>query len=445
MQCGDAQSRMEEAFLTAPDAPMPPDLRAHLEECPAGRLQTEDLHSLRDELRQRESLPPASPEWLGNLRHRLQREKRAHRGIRFLPAAAAALLVFFVGFLALPGGDPFPAPHPLGHFGDAFSRAASPADDIATDDRNLYLPDRLSDKPGITALDADTGAIRWRSPVGEIGHLHAEAGLLFGLTASDDGKRTLVALDSQTGNLEWEIDASSPSLLSPPDHPIAGDHARVYWADGPTLRCHDLRTGAPIWSRTFRKQGVVSGPVLHGVGLVVSTGKRLYRIDRKTGKTTDRLNHQGQSESGFPLLTLHGDTAYCLRPRKSFHSTLTCIDLDQWRIRWNRVTDRALSLLATREAVVLRRQSLAAFDPATGRPLWEREAKGCGPLTVMAHSLWFVDTRETGSLIALRPRSGETSWKEDGILSCDAFRQSGDRGYVKTQEGRILAWTLSTP
>lgn len=71
--------------------------------------------------------------------------------------------------------------------------------------------------------------------------------------------------------------------------------------------------------------------------------------------------------------------------------------------------------------------------------LWERPAKGCGPITVREGRAYFVDVHRRGALVAVCADSGEISWHVEGLPSCDAYVSAGEATYLKTRDGVLHA------
>lgn len=152
---------------------------------------------------------------------------------------------------------------------------------------------------GVTALDAETGGVLWRAPLGDnemTAPLFARVGargLLF--VGSSDG--TLRALDADRGEVVWtrvELDA----IRSPPALLDAGGAPRLLLASKyGALRALDAATGAPAWSYKTGDR-VTGSPAVaevegRAVAVLGSYDRSLHAVDAATGAPLWRHETRG--------------------------------------------------------------------------------------------------------------------------------------------------------
>jgi outer membrane protein assembly factor BamB len=94
--------------------------------------------------------------------------------------------------------------------------------------------------------------------------------------------------------------------------------------------------------------------------------------------------------------------------------------------------------------VYLRCQDVLALDQGTGDPVWQVDAAGCNPVTECDDLVCFVDRTQEGRLIAINRHTGRVTWQVPGLNSCSAFVMVGKRGYLKTEDSIVLAFTLGS-
>jgi outer membrane protein assembly factor BamB len=211
------------------------------------------------------------------------------------------------------------------------------------------------------------------------------------LTAATDkgGTRLVFALDARDGKLLWEkaIPSASPGrthgMNSHATPTCATDGERVVAFFGNAgIHCFDL-DGKPLWCQTLGDfpgpWGIAASPVLAG-NLVIQNcdaqgASSLAALDKKTGKIVWRTPRSEKPMGGW--------------------STPVEIRTDK----------RA-------ELVINGQQGLDAYDPATGKPLWNCAGfNGRGePLPEFAHGLIFAVNGLPGDVYAVRPGgSGDVS------------------------------------
>jgi serine/threonine-protein kinase len=131
----------------------------------------------------------------------------------------------------------------------------------------------------LVALDADTGAIRWRADAGGAGRAAtpSAAGVCFRVGGLDTAVR---ALDVATGAARWSYAASATSTP-------ALDDARVYVVshthDTAHVHAVERATGVPVWRTAVPAYAVVDEVVVARATVLAVLGTTLAALDAASG------------------------------------------------------------------------------------------------------------------------------------------------------------------
>ena len=154
------------------------------------------------------------------------------------------------------------------------------------------------DRGRVRALAPETGEILWTRDVGApVGHTPAvdaaAAALLVPTTRGD-----LVALDARTGAERWRVALGQDDRVAPRvATPGVGGGLAVAGASNGHLAAVDVASGAPRWTRTFDDH--VNGAPLVADGRVYlgTTGERVLVLDAATGDTLWESTVRGRVKS----------------------------------------------------------------------------------------------------------------------------------------------------
>jgi outer membrane protein assembly factor BamB len=136
---------------------------------------------------------------------------------------------------------------------------------IGSDDENLY------------ALEARTGAVRWRFRTG--GRVYSSPAVADGLVFVGSMSRRLHAVHAATGRAAWSYDAGGFVDASP-----AVAAGVVYVSDsGGLVHAVSARTGARLWTRDLHADGASSPAVVGGTVYVGSEDGRLHALRARSG------------------------------------------------------------------------------------------------------------------------------------------------------------------
>lgn len=231
----------------------------------------------------------------------------------------------------------------------------------------------------------DAANILWRVELKGIGHSSPVnwEHRIFLTAATDEGRNRLVfALDARDGKLLWEksVACESPERVhgmnSHATATCATDGERVVAFFGKAgIHCHDL-DGKPLWSQSLGEfpgpWGVSASPVFSGPNVIQNCDAQgassIVALDKKTGKIAWRTSRGEKPMGGWGTpIEIRADA----RP----------------------------------ELVVNGEQGVDAYDPATGKPLWNCAGyNGRGePVPEFARGLLFVVNGKVGDIYAVRP------------------------------------------
>lgn len=190
----------------------------------------------------------------------------------------------------------------------------------------------------IYALDAGTGALRWKFQTGDVVHSSpaiADGSLFIG---SWDGY--LYALDAVTGKEKWRFktgqDADIHNHVGIQSSPVVVDGTVFFGCRDGHVYAVDAATGQQRWSFSTDGSWVNNSPVVHKGKIYFGTSipSIVHALDAKTGTSLFRLS------TGTPIfssMALAGSTLYVAK----FSGKLTAIDLKTQAPAWTFETDAA--------------------------------------------------------------------------------------------------------
>ena len=165
------------------------------------------------------------------------------------------------------------------------------------------------------ALDAATGAEKWRFKTGEDPDIHNQVGIQSSAAVADGvvyfGCRdsNFYAVDSQTGRQKWAFNNKGSWVVGSP----AVRDGKVYFATSDTGLFHalDAKTGATIFSLDFKHWPLFSSPAVAGnTAYVGSNEGKLMAIDLSGKKTAWAFQTEGSKTHGAALTKPDGTPNY---------------------------------------------------------------------------------------------------------------------------------------
>ena len=340
------------------------------------------------------------------------------------------------------------------HLGDALN-LGGPA--ISGDTVIVGL--QREDAPGgaLVALDAVTGAERWRLPVANsIKRTPAVAdGLAIACTVSGE----LIAADLNTGEVQWRYQLGDPSSCWIYTAPVVVDGV-VCLGEAFHFAGVDLSTGEARWVRNDFGQLAefinMSSPAADGGKVFASffwQQTNFAALDATTGETIWSHDEGNRRAALGGAVAAHG-RVYVSR----VHMRLECLDADTgelyWRTRLGSVFSQA-SPCVTPDTVyaVGGLGKVQALDADTGEPRWQWQAVDAlletapymrrTPNTVaspvLAGRFLYVPSN-CGRLTALDVEVGEAVWQHEfGAPLPGAPAASGNTLFVPAADGSLTA------
>lgn len=162
------------------------------------------------------------------------------------------------------------------------------------------------------ALDAKTGAVRWKFKTGEDADAHNQQGIQSSAMVSDGmvyfGCRDahLYALDEKTGAKKWAFDAKGSWVLGSP----VLSQGKVFFATSDTglMYAADAKTGAIDYAVGFNGWPVYSSPAIAGDMLYVgSTEGKLAAVHVPSGRVLWAFETEGHKQNGATVKSYFSD------------------------------------------------------------------------------------------------------------------------------------------
>ena len=449
MECSEAQEHVDLFVLNGLPSDQQAEMAEHLAECSGCRAEAEQCRRLVAGIRGGTDRVAPTPHLEQSIRAAAAMEPRRVRIRRFVAGVAslAALLLLSLTAWRQPrpapsSGQPATAQERWQHQG-AVAFTASLADDVVRHGNTIYFLRDGEAGAHVASIDADTGSLRWESECESCGYLAANDDRVFALAARGPGALDLIALSTADGKLLWRQEMARLRRLELPCRPTALPGDRVCWASRDTFSVIDATFGRAIWTRSIADEGHLACAAGTAGDLFVVSGKNVRCVDIELGheRWSVALAEPTAGRS-HPLVEVANGRLYFAHQKLAGQARLRCMDLSSHRVAWERPVPNVQSLLATTRGVYVRGRSVVALDARSGRPLWDRMAVGCGPLSAFDGLVHFVDSSGGGRLVAVDERTGQQVWALAGLRSCSVFTKVGTTGYIKTQDGVVHAFTL---
>jgi outer membrane protein assembly factor BamB len=191
----------------------------------------------------------------------------------------------------------------------------------------------------VYALDARTGALRWKFATGEV--VHASPAVVHGTVFIGSWDSYFYALDAQSGALKWRFKTGDDPVI----HNQVGIQSSAAVADGvvyfgcrdSNLYALDEKTGVRRWAFDNKGSWVIASPALRSGKLYAATSDTglFYALDAKTGAKLFQLDFKNWPMFSSPAIV--GDFAYI----GSHLGKLFAIDLSRGRVAWQFETEGA--------------------------------------------------------------------------------------------------------
>ena len=195
----------------------------------------------------------------------------------------------------------------------------------------------------VYALDAKTGAVKWKYQTGDV--VHASPAIADGMLFVGSWDSWFYALDAATGALKWRFRTGEDAAI----HNQQGIQSSAVVADGmvyfgcrdSNLYALDEKTGAKHWTFNNKGSWVIGSPAVRNGVVYAATSDtgQFYALDGKTGAQLFALDFHHWPMFSSPALA--GDFAYI----GSHQGKLFAIDLKGRKLAWEFQTDASKALL----------------------------------------------------------------------------------------------------
>lgn len=266
------------------------------------------------------------------------------------------------------------------------------------------------------AFDRASGRLRWRIPYpgGVAAELHRFGETVLVVAVAGE----VWAVELATGYPIWTFEGApeaSRGTLSL-DPALAGDRLLVPWRSG-QVDAFEAATGRHLWRRDLEAPLNTSAAVAGGELVVGSLDGRLYRLSPETGEVLGSFDAGG---APYGDLTVAGGCLLALWAEGGIDETggaagpyvLACIEPGLERVRWRHAYERKWSThrpLAWQGRVIAGgRNTLVAFDAASGDLLWEHRLEGVPRGLGASGETLYVGTL-SGEVLALPIAPSESS------------------------------------
>jgi outer membrane protein assembly factor BamB len=276
----------------------------------------------------------------------------------------------------------------------------------------IYVTSTQSTGPNVFALDAHSGAIKWRYATSGAITVAPTVGTTQVFVASDIGDTHFMrALDAKTGALVWQYTRNKPPECMCSHDAHVGNGLLFAQTDG-----HSLYAFAPvgaipsqrIWQ--FKGDGArLTDPVTSdGLVLFGSANHSLYALDAKTGA----VRWTAQTGYGFVAApVVAGGIAIAGNRGGTVHAYAVATGKPAWNFATAGAIDQPAVIRGDRVYVVSEDRTVYALGLKTGHPLWQhRLADYALSAPVLAGGAAIVADR-AGDLLALDDATGKTIWR----------------------------------
>ena len=189
----------------------------------------------------------------------------------------------------------------------------------------------------IYALDAATGAVKWKFKTGDV--VHASPAIADGVLFVGSWDSYFYALDAATGQEKWKYktgeDHDTHNQVGIQSSAAVMDGVVYFGCRDAHLYALDQQTGTLKWSYSTKGSWVIASPVVNDGKVYFATSDTglLYAADAKTGAILFSVNFNHWPVFSSPALA--GTTMYV----GSTAGTLSAVDLTSHTVAWSFATD----------------------------------------------------------------------------------------------------------
>ncbi len=189
----------------------------------------------------------------------------------------------------------------------------------------------------VYALDAATGALRWKFETGDV--VHASPAIADGVVYIGSWDSYFYAIDAATGAEKWKFKTGEDAVI----HNQTGIQSSAAVVDGMVyfgcrdahLYALDAHTGQQKWAYSTKGSWVISSPAVRNgkVYFATSDSGLLYEMDAKTGSVNFSLSFQGWPTFSSPAIA--GEMLYV----GSNAGRMNAVNLGSQKTEWTFATE----------------------------------------------------------------------------------------------------------
>jgi outer membrane protein assembly factor BamB len=231
-------------------------------------------------------------------------------------------------------------------FAAAHLHGASPVAEIMPDPFDFYLSSPVvsngnvyfgSGDTNIYALDASTGALKWKFKTGDV--VHGSPAIADGVVLVGSWDSFFYALDAASGKEKWRFktgeDPDIHNQVGIQSSPAVADGVVYFGCRDSNFYALDLATGKQRWAYPNKGSWVIASPAISGNILYFATSDTglFHAVDAKSGAEIFSIDNHHWPMFSSPALA--GGFAYI----GSHEGKLLAIDLKTHALAWTYETD----------------------------------------------------------------------------------------------------------
>lgn len=306
---------------------------------------------------------------------------------------------------------------------------------------------------GLTlALDAQTGALRWKTDTGGTAGAPAVAGGAVYMAPEDASIRSL---DAATGKQRWSYTRTTgvSGQYGYDGYAVVSGDTVYIASDSGAVFALDTASGKPRWQRTWPNAGdtIYAAPAVDGGMVFAAVGGPDgggYALDATTGKIVWQTSHV----EGFDAVPLAADGVVYFGSQAP--DTLTALDEKTGAMRWQAgasginappITGGGLVYVAGADQII------RAFHVQDGSPAWTFQTGGnagnaligTGAALTLANGVLYAGS-QGGDLYALDAATGKQRWSVAVSSPIDQPPAVADGAiFITTEAAQVYAYRAS--
>lgn len=319
-------------------------------------------------------------------------------------------------------------------------------------DRNVYL----SDDDHLTAVDADTGDVAWRTNI-SIVPLRAPTvvdGVVYTSGSNPNRNGTVYAVDAKNGSVRWRYDTDLFNTPSPPtvvNGTVYVGQSDVPFGDAVQDWLYALNASTGDLERTYPARSTKNTPTVVD-GVVYTAG--VYTVeafDTSTGERHWRQTLPNRSNSptvvdGLLFVTTKLGTVRALNA--STGRTVWQYNMKSRSPRLQAVESLESHPVVVNETVYVESESgVFALDAASGEQRWITSSSNVYGITVADGRVYNGGENDSGFIEALDAETGRQLWRTvhpEGPDGPGMPTVAGDTLYVRGHRGSLYALNATT-